>query len=439
MRTSIPWHPRPAAARIVDFCLAENRPLAVSMLGSLIEGLLIPGVPTMTTMRHVAAVLAVVFMPALADVTRAADFAIAEHERRTIYHSPQSPGFTSWVGAWTMPDGSLMVGFTQATGPVEDRPQAPPEVRQKLNWPHAGNPGYDMTGLDLRNVYLRSEDAGMTWRQASADAFKSCMNGVTNEAATALSDGTILRGVFGFYLPYDAGIPGTGYVQRSLDGTKTWSRPEVPLDVAKYTTWPRRIRTLSDGRIVLLAGLVQAPAGSMTRAEIGQLVEPALLVSANQGRTWQGPVPAILADERGGWTEEFDVAELANGDLLCVFRRASDASRWQSTLKKSGESWRAEHAGPSSLPHSGQPELLATREGPILHLATSGIHSTSDGGQSWHKLDAPATAYYPRAVQAADGRIFVFAHVGSDDPYGKVDQSIVMDSFRLVPRGRESD
>ena len=34
-------------------------------------------------------------------------------------------------------------------------------------------------------------------------------------------------------------------------------------------------------------------------------------------------------------------------------------------------------------------------------------------------------------MQAADGRIFVFGHVGGDDAYGKSDQSIVMDSFRL--------
>ena len=28
----------------------------------------------------------------------------------------------------------------------------------------------------------------------------------------------------------------------------------------------------------------------------------------------------------------------------------------------------------------------------------------------------------------------VFGHVGGDDAYGKVDQSIVMDSFRLVKK-----
>lgn len=111
---------------------------------------------------------------------------------------------------------------------------------------------------------------------------------------------------------------------------------------------------------------------------------------------------------------------------------ASDAKRWQSTLRKSGDTWIAQRAGPSVLPHSGQPELLATREGPILHVATSGIHWTSDAGQTWHKLDLPGTAYYPRCVQTKDGRICIYGHLGGDDAYGKADQSIVMDSFRLT-------
>lgn len=384
-----------------------------------------------TRLLHLA-LLAVALTPAVNGVAVAVELNVVEHQRRTIYHSPQSPGFTSWVGAWTMPDGSLMVSFTQATGPVEGRPQAPPDVRQRLTWPPEGRPDYDMTGLELRNVHLRSQDAGKTWSQASADAFKSCMNGVTGEAETALADGSVLRGVFGFYLPYDSDLPQTGFLQRSADGTKTWSKPQTPLDAAEYIMWPRRLRVLRDGRIVLAAGA--APSGSKTRAELSKLVEPALLISADQGLTWKGPLKAILAEQRGGWTEEFDVAELGNGDLLCVFRRASDAHRWQSTLKKSGDSWVAQQAGPSSLPHSGQPELLATREGPILHLATTGIHWTSDAGESWQKLAAPGTAYYPRAVQTADGRILVFGHVGGDDPYGKVDQSIVMDSFRLESR-----
>jgi hypothetical protein len=380
------------------------------------------------------AVAVLLLMPPIAARAEGVTFAAAEHQRQTIYHSPQKPGFTSWVGAWTMPDGSLMVSFTQATGPVEGRPQAPKEVQQKLTWPPPGNPGYDMTGLDLQNVHLRSTDGGKTWQPVSADPFKSCMNGITNEAQTALADGTILRGVFGFYLPYNPDLPQTGFLQRSSDGTKTWGKPEVPAGVAKYSTWPRRIRALRDGRVVLLVGVAQAPAGSQTRQEFSKVVEPALLVSSDQCRTWKGPLAAILAEQRGGWTEEFDIAELASGDLLCIFRRADDAKRWQSTLKKSDDTWLTQKAGPSVLPHSCQPELLATREGPILHVATSGIHGTSDAGQTWNKLDIPGTAYYPRSVQTKEGRIFVFGHVGGDDAYGKADQSIVMDSFRLTKK-----
>lgn len=374
-----------------------------------------------------AIVLREMVAPAKAD-----EFAAIDHQRQTVYHSPDKPGFTSWVGAWMMPDGSLMVSFTQATGPIEGRSPAPKDVQHKLTWPPPGHPGYDMTGLELKNVHLRSTDAGKSWRQVSADSFKSCMNGVTNEAQAALADGTILRGVFGFYLPYNLDLPQTGFLQRSSDGSKSWGKPELPLDAAKYSTWPRRIRVLRDGRIILLIGMAQAPAGSQTRQEFSKVVEPALLISSDQGRTWKGPLAAVPASQSGGWTEEFDVAETLNGDLLCIFRRANDAKRWQSTLKKSDDSWTAQQASQSILPHSGQPELLATREGPILHVATDGIHWTSDAGQNWHKLDLPGTAYYPRSVQSKDGRIFVFGHVGGDDAYGKVDQSIVMDSFRLT-------
>jgi hypothetical protein len=371
-----------------------------------------------------------------------AQFSAVEHTRRTIYHSPQTPGFTSWVGAWTMPDDSLMVCFTQATGPVDGRPRAPKEVQHRLTWPPRGRPGYDMTGLDLRNVHLRSTDAGKTWKKVSADPFKSCMNGITGEAQTALPDGTIIRGVWGYYLPYNPELPKTGYLERSTDGSKTWGKPEILLDPAKYSAWPKRLRVLRDGRLIAIGGVAHVPANSRTRAEYNGLFEPLLMVSGDNGKTWDGPISVVPAKHQKNWGgEEFDAAELANGDLLCVFRRNPPGGggevRWQGVLKKSGDRWIPGNVGPAPFPHSGHPDVLATREGPILHVATSGIHWTTDAGKTWHKLDVPGTAYYPRAVQAADGSIFVFGHVGGDDAYGKSDQSIVMDSFRLVNENRK--
>lgn len=391
----------------------------------------------MRSMSLIRLVLAAFVVFAYVPSARADKFSAVEHQRRTIYHSPQTPGFTSWVGAWSMPDGSLMVSFTQATGPVEGRASAPKEVQHRLSWPPAGHPGYDMTGLDLRNVHLRSTDSGKSWKEASADPFKSCLNGVTGEAETALADGTILRGVWGYYLPYNPELPKTGYLERSIDGSKTWGKPEVLLDPEKYSAWPKRIRELRDGRLIVIGGVAHVPANSRTRDEYNGLFEPLLLVSNDKGKSWKGPIAVVPAAQRSNWGgEELDAAELSNGDLLCVFRRnnpdkSGNEVRWQGILKKSGDTWTPDEVGPAPFPHSGHPDVLATREGAILHVATSGIHWTNDAGKNWHKLDVPGTSYYPRAVQAASGRIFVFGHVGGDDAYGKSDQSIVMDSFRL--------
>jgi hypothetical protein len=334
-----------------------------------------------------------------------------------------------------MPDGSLMVSLTQATGPIDGRPQAPKDVRKKLDWPPTGMPGYDMTGLDMRNVHLRSTDSGKTWEQVSADPFKTCMNAVA-EGETALADGTFLRGEWGFYLPYNPELPQTGFIERSTDGSKTWGKPQVILDPAKYTAWPKRIRQLRDGRIIITGGLAYVPANTRTRYEYSKLFEPLLVVSNDNGKTWSGPIQVVPEKYRHEWSdEEYDAAELPNGDLLCVFRRyvkeLKHEARWQGVMKKSGDSWTPADVGPAPFPHSGHPELLATREGPILHVATSGIHYTEDAGKTWHKLNVPGSGYYPRAVQARDGWIYVFAHIGSDDPYGKTDQSIIMDRFRL--------
>ncbi len=96
-----------------------------------------------------------------------------------------------------------------------------------------------------------------------------------------------------------------------------------------------------------------------------------------------------------------------------------------------------ERLGPSPLPHSGHPDLLAAREGVVLHIATTGIDWTDDGAASWHRLEFPGrpqpyrSAYYPHSLQAKDGLIYVFSHRGGHDPYGR-DEEVIMDTFRLA-------
>ena len=106
--------------------------------------------------------------------------------------------------------------------------------------------------------------------------------------------------------------------------------------------------------------------------------------------------------------------------------------RRQSVLKKTGPTWKPGPIRLAPFPHSGHPELLATREDPILHLATSGISWTTDGGACWHDADVEGTGYYPRAVQLPDGRILCIYHHGGDNGYGDVDQSIGACTFRLA-------
>ena len=211
-------------------------------------------------------VLLALLLFALVSPGSADEFSAVEYERQTIYHSPQTPGYTCWVGAWIMPDGDLMTCFTQATGPVEGRPKAPTEVMELLSW----YPQYDMTGLDLHNVHLRSSDAGKTWEKVSADPFKTCMNGVTGEAQSALPDGTIVRGVFGLYLPFDKDLPKTGFLQRSTDGTNASRRPSA-LTVGSLAAPRRQTHT---------SGIQQSP-----RADNPDFVRPgADLEQATAGR-----------------------------------------------------------------------------------------------------------------------------------------------------------
>ena len=299
-----------------------------------------------------------------------------------------------------------------------------------------------MTGLKTCNVYLRSTDGGATWKKLSEDCFRTPMNGVM-VGLVGLRDGTILRNMLGFYLVYDPNVPETGLVQRSTDATKTWDRLTPFLPPEKFTIYPAGIRQLRDGRVVVLGGVSAIPSGQSWE-EYGKVMEPLLMVSADGGRTWGQPIQVVPEANRKGWAcEECDAAELPNGDLFWVFRRCipQDADKplskrghthWQGVTEKHGDTWKPKWVGPSPFPNLGLPNLVATRQGVVLYV--NGGHWTADKGKTWHRLNLPGMAYYPKGVQLADGRILVFAHVGSDDPYGAVDQKIVMDSFRLKAR-----
>ena len=367
-------------------------------------------------------------------------FEAVDHHRRTIYHSPQTPGYTCWVHPWVMPDKSVMVGFFQATGPKEGRPRAAMEIQRKLAWPHLSDPRRNMTGLNTCIVYLRSTDGGATWKKVGEDARRTPMNGWVR-GSVGLSNDTILRAVLGSYLPYDTEVPRTGLVQRSTDGGKTWGKMECVLPPDRFMVEPAGLRRLHDGRVAFLGGVSRGLAGRSCDEYVPSM-EPLLVVSNDNGKTWGNPIQVVPEEHRKSWAcEECDAAELPNGDLFWVFRRCvpEDAGKpwnqrrhtyWQGVTEKHGDTWTPKWVGPSPFPNMGLPNLVATRQGVML-LVNAG-QWTTDAGKTWHPVkNLSAMTYYPKGLQLSDGRILVFSHVGTDDPYGTVDQSITQQTFRL--------
>ena len=78
-------------------------------------------------------------------------------------------------------------------------------------------------------------------------------------------------------------------------------------------------------------------------------------------------------------------------------------------------------------------------------MSTTGISFTRNEGRTWRDLrlddglaalrKEPATPYYPKSVQLASGEILVIGHVGGDNGYGTVDQSIIGARFFLEEGG----
>jgi hypothetical protein len=215
--------------------------------------------------------------------------------------------------------------------------------------------------------------------------------------------------------------------------------------------WPRRIRTLRDGRVLIGGGLYFTEYAKSRRDEWNKGMTQAFFVSDDLGRSWQGP---IYACPKRQWREfsgeEFDFAELPNGDLLLMIRAETVPGfdtkdpgqfRRQTRLLKKGNTWLTTEVAPAPLPASGHPELLMTDTGVILYVATTGISWSRDEGAHWTDLSLPAptdsrwrypgAAYYPRSVQTANGQILCVGHFLGDDAYGAWDESIAALRFSI--------
>jgi hypothetical protein len=228
-------------------------------------------------------------------------------------------------------------------------------------------------------------------------------------------------------------------IERSVDGGATWSAPVNLVSPDQYQLcWPTVVKPLKDGRLVAMAGVV--PKG-IPAAQVQANVQKLMFLSEDQGQSWTSGISIVPVASAA--CEESDLVELPNGNLLWVHRAqhwGTDGSfgaqtRVQSISRKVGNTFVSEPPTACPLPPGGFPCDLMTKEGVILDLGGSGCSWSGDEGRTWHDLivggQRLSTPYYPQAVQTSDGTIVIVGHVGSDDSYGTVDQSIVMQSFRL--------
>ena len=383
-------------------------------------------------LSFVLGVLGIVFIPQMALLADNGDsnaglvksVEAVGYVEKTIYHSPETPGYTAWVGLWQIPDGRIRCGFLQLTGPK-------------------GN-------IQSHTPNMESVDGGETWKMLPLPPtfFES------GRGMAVLSDGTLVRPV--------QISPSVGYVQRSEDGGKSWSEPIylLPLET-HYVGGATLLHPLRDGRVVAFTG-----AWKRDDVAVGGVLMPyqhsrqrkMMFISLDKGLTWGEPIELMSLED--GVCDESDFCELPNGDLFWVHRceiypaKLTEippgaarmglvptdpwynfySDRKQSITRKSGDTFIPEKPElMKGVPHSGYPMILYTQEGIILNFQREAIYWTVDLGKHWEKLNINISAitWYPKALQLADGKIICVSHVGLDDEYGTVDQSIFQQTFRL--------
>lgn len=374
-------------------------------------------------------------------------------------------GYNAFTGAFLMKSGAVATAFVNVTGaaaPPCRRPEVPPRCDDR-----------GFRGAHERFVVVESKDQGRTWTRPFPDetvvpAMPYAFTGqpvIALKAADGVAAGTLLRRVNGediSVFPEFAGVPGTAFLQRRAPGATGWSGRQILLDPARFTYNISRIRRLRDGRtLVALGAFWEVPAGQRLKAPPGSVHAQWLLMeSTDEGTTWHNAMQVPAAAAAAAPANEWDVAELYDGDLLAVMRtRDGDrAVRKQVILAKTDDTittntgttsdggWRM---GTSQLTPPGfaqtdgpqHPDLVSIEYGParggILHIADEGIDYTADGGETWTKLTFArgwTPHYYPNAIQAPGGNIYIFSHAGADEAYTTgANKPVYADVIRLEP------
>ncbi|MCK5801983.1 MAG: exo-alpha-sialidase [Lentisphaeria bacterium] len=294
--------------------------------------------------------------------------------------------------------------------------------------------------LDSTRGLMASADGGITWKDV--EKLPSGTRGPHSGPIYKTADGALVRidqnwrkwypperlGAFKGKIrtsTQGASRPGWfstnsgGYLQRSEDDGKTWTKAPIgKLDTWSSCSSPWSFMQLRDGRVLR---------AFMVRSKEGDSGDVYVAITAD-GRAAE--VHRVMGDpdEKLSFTEETLVGETDDGVLWVLTRvGGGDDQMWQGISRDGGKTWTASPSGIIGHPPSG---FVRLKDGRCLltygyRHSPYGIRAvlSTDGGLTWDTshiiiLRNDGGGYdlgYPRSMQLEDGAIFTIYYFTGDD------------------------
>jgi len=374
-----------------------------------------------------------------------------DFKSRRVYHSEQTPGYTSWVSFFPGERGQWYLTCEEVTRPETPLPQASHRQLYEMGQPV----GYDKSPLKMEMVILESVDDLETWQVISREPCRQHHS--AGQFGTARTrDGRFLRFMWSCYA-IDPNVAPNEIFYTSDDDGRTWQK-QSPFHDSHFVSHAHRLRMLRDGTFVLALPLLprwgagtDRPIRATTHINAISDGQMTLWFSYDQGRTWDGPLP-IYAGQR---VAETDFVELPEGHLLCINSSFFDQPARQ-IIYRDGRTWtpgtmeralnvRSFSDGP--MPGDEDPEIYRrnhfvpetvcmTDDGILVGCIRQSLYQWSDDlGLTWQPLDGAPNLrpemYQPWIHHLGDGRIACAGHVGEDNAFGDMDQSLVIHTFTV--------
>ena len=363
-------------------------------------------------------------------------------ESRVVYHSKQSPGYTSWVSFFPGERGQWYLTCEEVT-----RPDKPLSKVSRERWYEMSMPvGYDKSQYRMEAVIFQSDDDMHTWREISRQAYHH-QHAVHQFATARTRDGRFLRFIWACY-SMDESLRPAEILYESTDNGKTW-RKMPPFHHEHFCSYAHRLRTLRDGTLVLALPLAprfgrgcEHSVRSASNLDAINEMSMTLWFSYDDGHSWSGPLPVY----GGQVVSETDFVELADGNLMCI-NHSIFAHPGRQIIYRQGRQWTPgplERArGKTKWGDPNQvPETVAMSEGGILvGCMRAGTYSWSDDqGLNWQRLEGipemGPEVYQPWIYCLGGDRFVCAGHYGADDAIGSQDQHLTLHTFDINVRRR---